>query len=159
MHNHIKYISEKQSKGFVGWNSSVLYENLWSDYRATKVKIAVIVRLRQLTNHRPEKWQMKSLISDKDEETQSFFKVFAVFFPAVTGIVAGANMSGLVTKDFSYQSIWIIYFSDLKDPGEAIPKGTLAAIGTTLLSYIVYVFVTGGLLIKEWHSIVLSSCS
>ena len=42
-----------------------------------------------------------------------------------------------------------LYFSDLKDPGEAIPKGTLAAIGTTLLSYIVYVFVTGDLLSKN----------
>jgi amino acid transporter len=47
-----------------------------------------------------------------------FWGVFAVFFPATTGILAGANMSG-----------------DLKDPRRAIPAGTLWAL---LISSIVY---------------------
>ena len=82
----------------------------------------------------------------KGEKQETFFSVFAVFFPAVTGIVAGANMSG-------YGSSTLIIFEsinfntnthrDLKDPGEAIPKGTFAAIATTLSSYIVYVIITG----------------
>ena len=37
---------------------------------------------------------------------------------------------------------------DLKDPGEAIPKGTFAAIATTLVSYIVYVIITGSVAVS-----------
>ena len=61
----------------------------------------------------------------------SFFATFAVFFPAVTGIVAGANLSG-----------------DLKDPGTAIPKGTIAAIATTYVTYITYAIIVASCSIR-----------
>ncbi|KAF3832874.1 hypothetical protein F7725_026539 [Dissostichus mawsoni] len=51
--------------------------------------------------------------------TPDFREVFAIFFPAATGILAGANISG-----------------DLRDPQAAIPKGTLLAILITAITYL-----------------------
>jgi len=53
----------------------------------------------------------------------SFWAVFAVFFPAASGIMAGANMSG-----------------DLKDPRRSIPIGTMAAIGVSLVIYLLVAY-------------------
>ncbi len=54
-------------------------------------------------------------------KTESFWTVFAVFFPAVTGILSGVAMSG-----------------DLKDPSKSLPWGTIAAVAT---GYVIYMAI------------------
>ncbi|CAG0902473.1 unnamed protein product [Darwinula stevensoni] len=86
------------AKGFVGYQGEIFAQNWRSAYGPSGV----------------------------DKSDQGFFSVFGVFFPAVTGIVAGANMSG-----------------DLKDPISAIPKGTLIAVFITFLTYLGYGVMAG----------------
>lgn len=61
----------------------------------------------------------------------SFWETFAIFFPAVTGIMVGISLSG-----------------SLKDPRRSIPIGTMSAIGLTLLVY---------LLLAYWLSLAAST--
>lgn len=63
---------------------------------------------------------------------EGFFSVFGVFFPAATGIMAGANISG-----------------DLKDPSSAIPKGTLLAILVTSIIYLGTLWMTGTTTVRD----------
>ncbi|MCD6335492.1 MAG: Na-K-Cl cotransporter [Candidatus Latescibacteria bacterium] len=49
----------------------------------------------------------------------SFWQLYAIFFPAVTGMMAGVNMSG-----------------DLKDPKKNIPMGIMTSIFATLVIYL-----------------------
>ncbi len=57
----------------------------------------------------------------------SFWKVFAIYFPAATGIMAGVNLSG-----------------DLKNPGRSIPLGTLASVIVGFLIYGTQIVICGG---------------
>ncbi|XP_055845957.1 bumetanide-sensitive sodium-(potassium)-chloride cotransporter isoform X2 [Episyrphus balteatus] len=93
---------EEKAKGFLGYNSTLFQQNLFADYR-------------------------------KEKNIQhDFFSVFAIFFPAATGILAGANISG-----------------DLKDPQKSIPKGTILAIIITTATYLVMVLMVGATVARD----------
>ena len=54
---------------------------------------------------------------------QEFFTVFAICFPAFTGMTAGVGLSG-----------------DLKDPGKSLPRGTMWATMAGMLVYILIIW-------------------
>ncbi|XP_037030333.1 bumetanide-sensitive sodium-(potassium)-chloride cotransporter isoform X2 [Bradysia coprophila] len=90
------------AKGFVGFNAQVFADNLKTNYR------------------------------EVNGVQHNFFSVFAIFFPAATGILAGANISG-----------------DLKDPQKSIPKGTLLAVLITTTTYIIMVLIAGAVVVRD----------
>jgi len=66
------------------------------------------------------------------DESNNFFTVLGVYFPTVTGVMAGINMSG-----------------DLKNPSRDIPNGTLAAIGLSSFLYMSFIVVLGSTCLRE----------
>ncbi|KAL1139743.1 hypothetical protein AAG570_006721 [Ranatra chinensis] len=91
-----------RAKGFIGFDIGVIKENFGPDYRFV-----------QGVNH-------------------DFFSVFAVFFPAASGFLAGANISG-----------------DLRDPQVAIPKGTIISVLLTTFSYVLMAIVAGATVVRD----------
>ncbi|XP_051539485.1 solute carrier family 12 member 2 isoform X1 [Myxocyprinus asiaticus] len=67
-----------------------------------------------------------------DFRGETFFSVFSIFFPAATGILAGANISG-----------------DLADPQMAIPRGTLLAILITGVVYMGVAISSGACIVRD----------
>ncbi|BES94251.1 Amino acid permease [Nesidiocoris tenuis] len=93
---------ETKAKGYVGVDIEVFKKNVFSDYRVVQ------------------------------GEQQDFFSIFSVFFPAASGFLAGANISG-----------------DLKDPQTAIPKGTILAIILTTGSYLLMALLSGSAVLRD----------
>ncbi|KAF6352415.1 solute carrier family 12 member 6 [Rhinolophus ferrumequinum] len=115
VHNNVTSI-----QGIPGLASGVITENLWSNY-LPKGEIL-------------EKPSAKSsdVLGSLNHEyvlvdiTTSFTLLVGIFFPSVTGIMAGSNRSG-----------------DLKDAQKSIPIGTILAILTTSFVYLSNVVLFG----------------
>jgi len=82
------------------------------------VMAAIVLSLLSFALGGPLEPTQIELWGSSSGQAAPFGKVFAVFFPAVTGIMAGINMSG-----------------ELRQPSRAIPLGTLAAVGTGYAIY------------------------
>ena len=72
-----------------------------------------------------------------DFKGESFVSVFAVFFPATTGILGGISIS-----------------NDLKDVHKAVPKGTLLAVLISTLVYVMLAFFLGACVEREAFGLV-----
>ncbi|XP_045514152.1 bumetanide-sensitive sodium-(potassium)-chloride cotransporter-like isoform X4 [Pieris brassicae] len=88
--------TQQDAKGFVGLKLAQAKKNLMPDFRYS------------------------------ENQEHNLFSIFAMYFPAVTGVQAGANICG-----------------DLKDPATAIPKGTLIALAISISSYLIMATLCG----------------
>lgn len=89
---------------------------------ASLISIALgLTSLGEPTYHNPQLWG--------EFEAGGFWELFAIFFPAGTGIMVGASMSGSLEK-----------------PRRSIPRGTLAAVGVALAVY---------LFMAVWYSVLV----
>ncbi len=106
---------------------------------AVKVQIGIFVSLIAgiLSFFLTKQWVPMSInLTPHYLPEENFWSVFAIFFPAVTGVTAGVSMSG-----------------ELKDPAKNIPRGTLMALG---VSYLVYLLVAVKLTAVAPYEILLS---
>ncbi|MFP4488026.1 MAG: hypothetical protein ACLFN1_01855 [Bacteroidales bacterium] len=83
--------------------------------------VSIILFFLGSTEHATE--SSYSLESAAFRNKESFFLVFAIIFPAFTGMTAGVGLSG-----------------DLRDPSKSIPLGTTIATFTGLIIYIFIVY-------------------
>ncbi|XP_076617254.1 solute carrier family 12 member 7 isoform X2 [Chaetodon auriga] len=120
-------------QGIPGLTSGVISENMWSDYGP----LGMLVESKKLSSvggsDPAQDIYMPYVVNDI---TTFFTLLVGIYFPSVTGIMAGSNRSG-----------------DLRDAQKSIPIGTILAIVTTSIIYITCVVLFGacieGVLLRD----------
>ncbi|XP_062847279.1 solute carrier family 12 member 7 isoform X2 [Trichomycterus rosablanca] len=113
-------VSEVQ--GIPGLTSSLISENMWSSYGDA----GMLVEKKMPSTESPDSTQVLSLPYVVNDIATFFTLLVGIYFPSVTGIMAGSNRSG-----------------DLKDAQRSIPIGTILAIATTTFIYLSCVILFG----------------
>ncbi|KAG7462172.1 hypothetical protein MATL_G00199650 [Megalops atlanticus] len=108
--------------GIPGLASGIIAENIWSSY-LSKGEVLEKKSIPSPNIPHPPSNRLPYVFADI---TTSFTLLVGIFFPSVTGIMAGSNRSG-----------------DLKDAQRSIPIGTILAILTTSLVYLSSVVLFG----------------
>ncbi|MGH0135854.1 UNVERIFIED_CONTAM: hypothetical protein FKN15_023392, partial [Acipenser sinensis] len=106
---YFKMNNVTEIKGIPGLASGVITDNLWRDYGPQGM---LVEKKGQPSISAPDSEFTSPFVSN---DIATFFTLLVgIYFPSVTGIMAGSNRSG-----------------DLKDAQKSIPVGTIMAIATT----------------------------
>nr|UQS87555.1 solute carrier family 12 member 7a [Rhamdia quelen] len=126
-------------KGIPGLLSGVISDNLWGEYGSSGMLVEKKNQMSSLAENTYQKISdnvEKNLPYVYNDITTFFTMMVGIYFPSVTGIMAGSNRSG-----------------DLKDAQRSIPIGTVMAIITTSIIYISCVVLFGacieGVLLRD----------
>ncbi|XP_044298919.1 solute carrier family 12 member 7 isoform X11 [Varanus komodoensis] len=118
---HLNNVTEIQ--GIPGVTSGVLLDNLWSVYGD---KGSIVEKQDLPSVPVPEEAKVKSAAYVYTDIMTYFTMLVGIYFPSVTGIMAGSNRSG-----------------DLRDAQKSIPTGTILAISTTSFIYLSCIVLFG----------------
>ncbi|XP_034164441.1 solute carrier family 12 member 7 isoform X5 [Pangasianodon hypophthalmus] len=109
-------------QGIPGLTSGVISENMWSSYGPA----GMLVEKKIESVAASESTQGTSFPYVLNDMATFFTLLVGIYFPSVTGIMAGSNRSG-----------------DLRDAQRSIPIGTILAIATTTFIYLSCVVLFG----------------
>uniref|UniRef100_A0A671YMK5 Solute carrier family 12 member 7 n=1 Tax=Sparus aurata TaxID=8175 RepID=A0A671YMK5_SPAAU len=120
-------------QGIPGLTSGVISDNMWSVYGP----LAMMVENKNLSSFGGSDPAQDIYMPYVVNDITTFFTLLVgIYFPSVTGIMAGSNRSG-----------------DLRDAQKSIPIGTIMAIATTSFIYVTCVVLFGacieGVLLRD----------